>query len=375
MSRPFLSAALIVRNEERFLDGCLRSLNSLVDEVVVVDTGSSDRTVEIARDLGASVHEMAWKNDFSVARNRSVDIARGDWILYIDADERVVPFDRTALAPILNDPTCVCATVLFRPTTGYTRYREHRLFRKLPLLRFEGNIHESLIPSLERLGQHRFLTIATSTIAIDHLGYDGDIHFKHSRNLPLLRERLKNEPLHIYCWDQLGLTLQNLGDRTAADAAWVQAIGIVRATHKPTLGDSLPYLHLAQSLMKQQKPLVSILDEGCRLFPDNHALTWLAAQVLLDTGYPEEASRKFAQLACAKPDDLDGGPLAYDASIFGAQAHAALGACAYRMGRIAESIGHYKRAQALAPDDVGIRAKHAALQRRDAASIQPRAAT
>ena len=145
--------------------------------------------------------------------------------------------------------------------------------------------------------------------------------------------------------------------------------------HQPTIADSLPYLHLARSLLKQQKPVVNILDEGCRLFPDNHALTWLAAQRLLDKGYPEAASRKFARLACANPDDLDCGPLAYDASIFGAHAHAALGACAYRMGLLVESMEHYERAQTLAPDDVGIRVKHAALQRRAAASNLARAVT
>ncbi len=370
MSRPLLSAALIVRNEQRFIEGCLRSLRSLVDEIVVLDTGSSDRTLEIARDLGANVHEMAWAADFSAARNRSVDIARGDWILYIDADERVVQSDRTTLLPLLNDPVCVWATVLFRPTTGYTRYREHRLFRKLPQLRFEGNIHETLVPSLERMGRQQPLKIAKSTIAIDHLGYDGDIRHKHLRNLPLLQERLKREPHHIYCWDQLGLTLQGLGDPTEADAAWMQAIEIIRDMHNPTMADSLPYLHLARSLLKQQKPVVNILDEGCRLFPDNHALTWLAAQVLLDTGYPEDASRKFARLTCINADDLDCGPLAYDASIFGAQAYAALGACAYRMGRLAESVGHYEQAQTLAPDHVGIRAKCAALQKRAAASVE-----
>ena len=84
-----LSAALIVRNEERFLVGCLDSLEGFVDEVVLVDTGSTDATPRIAADRGITVHTFPWADDFSAARNRALDLARGEWILYIDADERI----------------------------------------------------------------------------------------------------------------------------------------------------------------------------------------------------------------------------------------------------------------------------------------------
>ena len=84
-----LSAAIIVRDEADFIDVCLASLDGLVDEVVVVDTGSVDDTIAIAEAHGARVAHEPWKNDFARCRNRSLDLATGDWILYIDADERV----------------------------------------------------------------------------------------------------------------------------------------------------------------------------------------------------------------------------------------------------------------------------------------------
>jgi len=364
LASALLSAALIVRNEERFLEGCLRSLVDRVDEVVVVDTGSSDRSREIARDLGARVLEHAWNDDFAAARNVSIEGARGSWILYIDADERVVAFDRALVERLLSDRRTICYTVLFRPTTGYTRYREYRLFRRRDDLRFRGVIHESLVPALEALCSRTRLRIGDSPVALDHLGYDGDLRHKHTRNLPLLRARLARDPGHVYCWDQLGLTLHGLGDEAGAEAAWRRAIELVRKARRKALADSLPFLHLAQFLLDAKKHPGDLLDEGCRMFPDNHSLTWLRARGLVESGDHLAAMPLFSELAAIDADAIGAGPLAYDASIFGAQAHAALGLCAFRLGRFAESVAHYARAEALAPDDLEIRAKRAVAQNR-----------
>src|SRR5438552_2548557 len=95
MRRPLLTAAMIARDEERHLPACLASLADVVDEVVLVDTGSVDRTVEIARAHGATVLHHSWSDDFSAPRNLGLDNARGRWILYIDADERLRPVARS----------------------------------------------------------------------------------------------------------------------------------------------------------------------------------------------------------------------------------------------------------------------------------------
>jgi glycosyltransferase involved in cell wall biosynthesis len=82
-----VSAALIVRNEENHIGACLRSIRGLVDEIIVADTGSCDRSREIAAANGARVFDYEWHNDFAAARNHAIGQATGDWILYIDADE------------------------------------------------------------------------------------------------------------------------------------------------------------------------------------------------------------------------------------------------------------------------------------------------
>ena len=84
-----LSACMIVKNEEHFLPQALESIQPLVDEIIVVDTGSTDKTVQIAEMFGAKVYIHPWQNDFSLHRNQSIGYATGDWVLIIDADEKI----------------------------------------------------------------------------------------------------------------------------------------------------------------------------------------------------------------------------------------------------------------------------------------------
>jgi tetratricopeptide (TPR) repeat protein len=354
---PLLSATLIVRNEERFLEGCLRSLAGRVDETVVVDTGSTDRSREIAGDAGARLVEHRWTDDFAAARNAAIDAARGAWLLYIDADERVVEFDRDTLARELCDTRFACYRVLFRPAAGLTRYREYRLFRNRPELRFRGLIHESILPALEALCARTGLSIGVSHVALDHLGYEGDQRAKHERNLPLLRARLARDPIHVYSLDHLGTTLLALGDDAGADAAWRRAIDVVRATGSRAPSDGLPWVHLATFLIDRERDAAALLDEGRAAFPDNHSLTWLRARSLVSAGDFVKAIDLFDALTRVDVDALTGGSLAFDPAIFGAGAHAALGLCAFRLGRYDESAGHYARAEALAPGNLEFRAK------------------
>ena len=94
--KPRLSVCMIVKNEERFLGQCLASVKDIADELIVIDTGSTDRTVEIAREHGAQVGHFEWCNDFAAARNASIAAATGDWILFLDADEELSPKGRAS---------------------------------------------------------------------------------------------------------------------------------------------------------------------------------------------------------------------------------------------------------------------------------------
>jgi tetratricopeptide (TPR) repeat protein len=365
--RPRVTAALIVRDEARHLGACLDSLRPHVDEIVVADTGSTDGSPGIARDRGARVVEHRWRGDFAAARNAALDQANGEWILYIDADERVVAWPAPALAPLLDDSSVLACTVLFRPQSGFTRYREHRLFRRRPDVRFRGVIHESILSPLRDACAREGGRVAPSDVALDHLGYDGDLAAKHRRNRPLLEARLAAEPGHVYSRDHLARTLLALGDEAGAELAWRTAVAsaCTLAAHEP--GDALPFLHFASFLLDRGRDAREILDEGRRRFPDDPALAWLDARERLESGDPRGALPIFAALADVDPATLCM-ERAYDTSIFGANAHAAAALCAFRLGRYGESAERYARAEALAPGRAEFRVKRQLAQARHALS-------
>ncbi len=215
--RTKLSLLMIVKDEEDMLPGCLESIGGLCDEVIINDTGSSDKTVSIAHSFGATVLQNEWKGDFALARNQALEHCTGDWILYLDADERVdrdqIPYIKTL---IRNAPAGIGAYACLissnhsqsngkkqRHTAGYPR-----LFRNLgyPKIQFKGRVHEQISGALLDLG----FGIDVSDINIEHLGYDierDEMEAKVRRNYTLLIEHVREEPENSYAWFQLGQTL------------------------------------------------------------------------------------------------------------------------------------------------------------------------
>lgn len=185
------SACLIVKDEVKALPECLRSLRNLVDEVVVYDTGSTDATVELARSAGARVVEGYWDDDFSRARNACLDQCKGEWILWIDADERFVCPNNAQLRHALRGMEADALAVdIFNlgddpSDTNVNVHRALRIFRK-STCKWYGAIHEQvdLLPGCERT-----LTVVPLKGAhIDHIGYRGAVvaeRDKLTRNLRL----------------------------------------------------------------------------------------------------------------------------------------------------------------------------------------------
>jgi tetratricopeptide (TPR) repeat protein len=257
---------------------------------------------------------------------------------------------------LLDDSAVLGCTVQFRPQDGYTRYREYRLFRRRRDIRFHGVIHESFLADLEDACLRERGRIGESDVALVHLGYDGDLKAKHARNRPLLEARLADEPDHVFSRDHLGRTLLALGDEAGAEDAFRRAIATASSREARQPPDALPFVHLASFLLDRARDARAVLDEGRARFPEDHALAWLDARARLEAGDPGGALPIFAALARVDAVTLCM-PRAYDASIFGANAHAAAGLCAFRLGRYGESAEHYARAEALAPGNPEFRVK------------------
>jgi glycosyltransferase involved in cell wall biosynthesis len=351
-----LSAALIVRDEAEQLSGCLASIESLVDEMVVVDTGSVDDTREVARRFGARLDEFPWNDNFSEARNHGLDLVRGEWVLYIDADERVLPCDITSVREQLADPAYVGYEVLLHPRPHFTPYWILRLFRSDPAIRFQGAIHENIWPAVQAYRGGK-LRVGRSTLLLDHAGYEGDLARKHRRDLPLLREELRTDPTRIYCWCHMADIHADLGEQDLAIRALETALDVVRKRRVLTTDSSLPYVGLIHYGLDAGRDVSDLIAEGRDRFPANAQLIWLEGRALMSSGRYELAIPLFLRLTELGEDRAFDHSSAYDSRIFGVFAYDSLATCYFRLRRYNESRQYYELAAAAAPESLEYRAK------------------
>jgi tetratricopeptide (TPR) repeat protein len=222
-----LTLCMIARNEEAMLPACLESVRGVVDEVVFVDTGSTDRTIEIARFFGAKVYEEPWADDFAHPRNTALRHATGDWVLQLDADERLSSRAGHELKRALHKkPSFDCALVALHnadalgadPDEVFSGARRlgvpawlPRVLRRTPTLRYEGIIHESVLESLAERG----LKVAKlEGVDILHLGAVPEFRArkgKSNRNLTLLMKRCELEPTSVLPFGYVALELVQAG--------------------------------------------------------------------------------------------------------------------------------------------------------------------
>lgn len=207
-----VSLCMIVKNEEKFLPQCLSSVCDYVDEIIVCDTGSTDRTIEIARSYGATVIEHPWRNDFSWARNKSLERATRRWVFFMDADEELTEDSRPGLLALKTVPAHLTALYV-RISNRTDDYRgsgdvSHHVIRIFPnsdRIRFYGPIHE--YPALD--GTSRSVEAVACSVGLIHHGYVNTIveeRNKGQRNLEILLAATQNDPENAYHWYNLGTT-------------------------------------------------------------------------------------------------------------------------------------------------------------------------
>jgi len=217
-----LSLCMIVRDEEQMLPRCLAAVAAAVDEIVIVDTGSTDATIEIARSFGARVIEREWTGSFAEARNVSFDAARGDWLMYLDADELLVREDAALLCSLTGR---TWREAFYMSETHHTgdlevgtavRHDALRIFRNRPEYRFEGRLHEQIAHRLPGYLPER---IEATSVRVEHHGYVGavrDAREKSRRNIDLLRlQQAESHPTPFLHYN-LGCEYAAAGDRAAA---------------------------------------------------------------------------------------------------------------------------------------------------------------
>lgn len=294
-----ISLCMIVKNEENFLIKCLESVKDLVSEIIIVDTGSTDKTQEICNDYKVKVYDFVWSESFSEARNFGINKATKEWILYIDADEEVVVknieelknsleiIDKNLyLVPIIN----YYGSSSPDPNRSYL-FASHRLFRNNKDFKFIGNIHEHL--DKETLDKKDLEEIEIiSCIEIHHYGYMDSVvqdKKKSERNLKLLKKEKKDPNYDPWIDYHIASEYYRIKDYEKAFIEVNSSIlsFLKRQQMPPSLLYKLKYEILI--LLKSYKSAKIGIDKAIQLYPDYVDLYFYKGIILFEENLFEEA--------------------------------------------------------------------------------------
>ncbi len=348
-----ISLCMIVRNEEDHIRRCLESAGRLVDEIVIVDTGSADGTKRIAGEFGAHLYDFEWTNDYAQARNFSLEKASCDWILWLDADEELQIHDFPALQSCLQnkqDDFLAVRMLHFYGQHPADERRSHvcsafRLFRNRAGIRFMGKIHEQLTAGATatppRIESNRFMRIL-------HYGYmENEQKRKVSRNISLLLENQGIEPDNA--WLDYHLAAEYYCSRDYIKAFQFVNTAIIRFLEKGVLPPPLAYKLKYDILIATGNFAAAYpgIEKAIELYPDYVDLYFYKGRVQFAFKEYEKAARTFSYcliLGEANPEYL----ILSGAGSFFALHY--LGLCYQMQQKYELAVGSYRQAIALYPD-------------------------
>jgi tetratricopeptide (TPR) repeat protein len=337
---PMLSVCMIVRDEEKVLPRCLRSVQTVADELIVVDTGSRDNTISIAEDFGAKVFRFEWCDDFAAARNESLKYATGDWIFQVDADDELVSDSVSPLEKAIRNPWCLISLV--RQDDGVEASRRFswiaRLFRNHPSLRYSRPYHETVDESAMLIldEEPRWKILHEPSIILRHEGYrTARIANKVDRgkkSIAIMEAYLKENPNDKYILTKLG-TIYCSQERYAKAEAYLNramALG-------PRWSETSYWLGV--TLFKQKK-----VEAAMRCFKEA-----VAADPFLPEAHTKLGAIYFEKKMYNKAVDelkiaLSINPESANIRIGLAEAHAALGAVYLKRGMTDEALSETRKA-------------------------------
>ena len=365
--QPGLSLCMIVRDEEQLLDACLTSACAVVDEICIADTGSIDRTIEIARAYGARVREIPWTNDFSEARNASLEMATRRWVLFLDADEVLKPESIPLIRSIVaSEPQRVgfnfhCINeVDEHGSLGQTSHLVLRLFPNDPEIHFVQPLHEYVSDPRSTLAG-KVLRSATIEAYILHRGYLNEIvrrKKKPERNLAIALaavERYPDDPFH---WYGLGQTYAFMGRRSEAKEPFERMRSCALPGDKRgIISHGLAVLAEIYGQEEQYELAEQRARESLERSPGYPNANFSLGQALRKAGRAEEAIAAF-RAACA--DGIDPKNFAVvDDQVYQWKARCELGVYLSSLQRHDEAIAAMEEGIARAPEASALRINYA----------------
>ena len=299
---------MIVRDEEKNLPHCLESVRGLFDEIILLDTGSRDRTIEIARSFGARVFDFVWVDDFAAARNAALARARGDYALWLDADDVIEPPERAKLEDLLGrlrvsaKPHAYVVRCACDPGPngegGDTIVDHIRLFPVIEGVRWTYRVHEQILPALKRAG----VPVEWTKITVRHTGYaDRALRArKLDRDSRILREELAERPDDPF-------TLFNLGSIAIERTRWNEALGylqrsLARSAPTDSITRKLFALIARAHQMRGDFPAaIKTCSEGLSFDAEDGELWFRKAVVHRHAGQPGEAEECWRRILTLSP--------------------------------------------------------------------------
>ncbi|QOR36419.1 glycosyltransferase [Clostridium sp. 'deep sea'] len=296
MNKPSVALCMIVKNEEDYLAECLNSVKNYVDEVVIVDTGSTDKTIEIAKHYKVKLIESIWQGNFSKARNLAINNAKCDWILILDADERLEQVAIKKWQALLNNNYVdgynfkVIDYLGDKQGQSYVSGTSLRLFRNKPQYRYQRRIHEQIEKSIIT-NSKKTTPCVFSEVIIYHYGYLAETIKKKNkteRNISLLQAEVELNG-DAYSHYNLGAEYLRIADYQKAVTNFNMCLqspnyklGYMAECHKK--------MALSLYLMGTYKQSLLFLQDSIKIYPDYTDLYFLASEVLYTLGEFELAS-------------------------------------------------------------------------------------
>ena len=346
-----LSLCMIMKNEEEHLSRCLESVQGVVDEIVIVDTGSTDRSVEIAERYGATVLHEAWEGDFAKPRNTAIDAATGDWILVLDADEELV--DGRKLLPFLQDPELEGYSLREVNFIGEDVGIEavvnaaFRVFRNRPEYRYEGALHEQVMGRVDPDGG---VTTRFLGIEIRHYGYldkTSRDRRKTDRNMAIVMEEVRRKPKDSFTLFNAGVEFQRIDEHDKALEYFQRSfktLPSLRAYYA-----SLLVRNIVASLksLERYDEALEVLKDALQAYPDFTDLHYLQGQIHMERREYRAAIRSFRR--AIELGDHGGDRYLAQSGMGSFYSWYALGSLHEQMGDIHEAVRSFRKSISSAP--------------------------
>lgn len=366
--KPGITLAMIVKDEEEKLPRCLASVEGVVDDIVVVDTGSTDGTLEIARRHGARVFQMEWPGAFDAARNESLRHVETEWILWLDADEWLEKGSGPKIRKVIEWDDAYCFGLVIREVgPDPVEFCATRLWRSRPSVPFVGAIHEHLDPSVLQAHGETRKEFATDIVVL-HDGYSpGQRQAKQARSIELLKKELELRPGQPYYEVKLACTLAAVGhpdarqellrigdrllelqDEMQVDPAYASVFGPLFAA----LADEELW----------SAPVDTLIRLAGGWFPESPAVLWQVAQVEVRRGNLPSALYALMEIEKMAESGSFDRRTPYHPGILGLALWTNLALVAHQVGRRDVALRNYRRILEVDPNNETAKQNMAKLQ-------------